>query len=86
MSFDEQDWNRPMMGSGAQGTVLERRSLISNDNGVVNRVTYPILSSDERCRGKFFTRGCRGMIEEIQIGGAATYMEVAAKSDINLFI
>ena len=67
MSFDEQDWNRPMMGSGARDTVLERRSTIENNDGVVNRLTYPILYTDAIYKGKFFTRGCRGMLESIQV-------------------
>ena len=33
-----------------------------------------------------FEYGADEMIEGVEIGGAATYMEVAAKSDINLFI
>lgn len=71
-SFDEEDWNRPVMGSGARDTVLERRSLISNDDDVVDRIVYPILGTDAIFKGKFFTRGCRGMIEQIQIYRTAT--------------
>ncbi len=33
-----------------------------------------------------FEYDTKDMIEGIEVGGAATYMEVAAKSDINLFI
>ncbi|MBA7619392.1 hypothetical protein ES703_26731 [subsurface metagenome] len=67
MSFDEQDWNRPVMGSGALGTALERRSLIHNSDGVVDRTAYPILYTSDIYKGKFFTRGMRGMLESIQV-------------------
>ncbi len=62
-SFDEQDWNRPMMGSGARDTVLERRSLVLN-NGAV-----PVMEAGSAivARGKFFTRGMRGFLETIEI-------------------
>jgi peroxiredoxin family protein len=33
-----------------------------------------------------FEYGTEDMIDGIEIGGAATYMEIAAKSDINLYI
>jgi len=67
MSYDEEDWNRPVMGSGARDTVRERRSTIENNDGVVDRTTYPIQYSSETYKGKFFTRGCRGMLESIQV-------------------
>jgi len=67
MSYDEQDWNRPVMGSGARDTVRERRSTIENNDGVVDRTLYPIQYSSAIYKGKFFTRGCRGMLESIQV-------------------
>lgn len=67
MSFDEQDWNRPVMGSGARDTVLERRSLMENDNGVVAPDAPPAFYTAIDNKGKFFPRGCRGMIQEIHV-------------------
>jgi len=64
---DHPDWWRPMGGQNSQDSTLERRSLIWNDNGVLDGVDPPAFYTCEEYVGKFFTRGCRGMIEEIQI-------------------
>lgn len=69
---DHPDWWRPMGGQNSQDSILERRSLIWNDDGVVSRTRFPILGTNALYKGKFFTRGCRGMIEEIQIYRTAT--------------
>lgn len=45
----------------------ERRSTILNDSGIVNGVVPPAFHTGPGYYGKFYTRGCRGMIEEIQI-------------------
>lgn len=60
---DHPDWWRPVGGSNAEDSVLERRSLISN-NGAV-----PIMEAGSAiaARGKFFTRGMRGFLEDIDI-------------------
>lgn len=72
MSFDEQDWWRPVGGSASHQGLLERRSLVWNDDGVVDRALFPILGTNAVYKGKFFPRGCRGMIEEILIYRTAT--------------
>jgi len=66
-SFDEEDWNRPIMGSGARDTVLERRSLVSNDDGILDGAVPAVFSQAGTYEGKFYTRGCRGMIEMLQL-------------------
>jgi len=60
---DHPDWWRPVGGSNAVDSVLERRSLISN-NGIL-----PIMEDGSviKGRGKFFTRGMRGFLEDIEI-------------------
>lgn len=69
---DHPDWWKNVGGSNAQDSILERRSLISNDDAVVDRTAYPILGTDAIYKGKFYTRGCRGMIEELQIWRTVT--------------
>ncbi len=64
---DHPDWWKNVGGSNAQDSTLERRSLIWNDNGIEDGIDPPAFFTCATDRGKFFTRGCRGMIEEIQI-------------------
>jgi len=64
---DHPDWWRPVGGSNAQDSTLERRSLIWNDNDVEAPDAPPESYTNEEYKGKFFTRGCRGMIEQIQL-------------------
>ena len=66
-SRDHPDWWKNVGGQNSQDSLLERRSLVWNDDAVVDRTLYPILASDEAYRGKFFTRGCRGKIEALQM-------------------
>lgn len=66
---DHPDWWRPVGGSNAQDSTLERRSLAWNDDGIV-APTVPAnyyTGGDVEAKGKFFTRGMRGMIEQIQV-------------------
>lgn len=56
-----------MGGSNAQDSTLERRSLVWNDNGIVNGTVPDDFYEAVTYKGKFFTRGCRGMIEQIQL-------------------
>jgi len=60
---DHPDWWRPMGGQNSLDSILERRSLISN-NGLV-----PIMEVGQSfvAKGKFFTRGMRGFLETIEI-------------------
>jgi len=66
-SIDEQDWWRPVGGSASQKGILERRSLVWNDSDIVNGMAPPANYTQIVDKGKFFTRGCRGMIEQIQV-------------------
>ena len=56
-----------MGGQNSQDSTLERRSLIWNDNNVETPDAPPAFSQAGEFEGKFFTRGCRGKIEEIQM-------------------
>lgn len=50
-----------------QSAYLERRSTIQNDNGIVAPAVPGVFDTGVAIRGKFFPRGCRGKIEEIQL-------------------
>jgi len=64
---DAPDWWRPVGGENSQDSTLERRSLIWNDNNIEDG-TIPAHFYDQPVRrGKFFTRGCRGLIEQLQL-------------------
>jgi hypothetical protein len=64
---DHPDWWRPVGGQNSQDSTLERRSLVWNDNDVVDGAAPPDFYTGEVFKGKFFTRGCRGMMEQLQI-------------------
>jgi len=64
---DHPDWWRPVGGQNSQDSILERRSLVWNDNDVEAPDAPPASYEDVDHKGKFFTRGCRGMIEQIGI-------------------
>lgn len=64
---DHPDWWVPVGGLNSAESVLERRSTIWNDNGVVPPAAPPSSTFGSEYRGKFFTRGCRGKIEQIQV-------------------
>lgn len=64
---DHPDWWKNVGGSNAQDSILERRSLAWNDNGIEDGQDPPAFYTDVIYKGKFFPRGMRGMIEEIQI-------------------
>ncbi|GAH63757.1 unnamed protein product, partial [marine sediment metagenome] len=73
-SEDHPDWWRPTGGQNSQDSILERRSTIWNDDGIVAPTIPDAFYEAAIYKGKFFTRGCRGMIEQIQlycIGDAA---------------
>lgn len=50
-----------------QSGYLERRSMVLNDNGVVAPNAPPATYTAVTYKGKFFPRGMRGKIEELQI-------------------
>jgi len=56
-----------MGGQNSQDSTLERRSLIWNDNDIEDGTVPGGISQAEIYKGKFFTRGCRGKIEELQL-------------------
>ena len=67
MAYDDIDWGRRTLGPTSYGSVLERRSLIWNDNWVVAPVAPPLNITGTAYYGKFFTRGCRGKIDALSI-------------------
>lgn len=66
-SEDHPDWWKNVGGSNARDSLLERRSLVYNDNGVEAPDLPPNIHTCEDGVGKFFSRGMRGKIEIIQI-------------------
>ena len=66
-SEDHPDWWRPMGGQNSQDSILERRSLVWNDDGILNGTVPDNIYDAEIYKGKFFTRGCRGMLEQLQL-------------------
>lgn len=62
-----EDYSSPVMGPNAKEMRTERRSTSSNDNGVVAPAAPPAFYTMEIFKGKFYTRGCRGMLEQLQI-------------------
>jgi len=78
-SRDHPDWWRPTGGQNSQDSILERRSLIWNDDGVVAPTVPDNFYTEVIYKGKFFTRGCRGMIESIQV-----YCEGNAFDDLTI--
>ena len=66
-SKDHPDWWRPMGGQNSQDSILERRSLIWNDNDIEDGTIPPAIYEDVHGKGKFYPRGCRGMLERIEI-------------------
>jgi len=73
---DHPDWWRPVGGQNSQDSTLERRSMVWNDNEIETPTVPPHTHIGIDDRGKFFPRGMRGKIEEIQLyctgNGAAT--------------
>ncbi|GAI88892.1 unnamed protein product, partial [marine sediment metagenome] len=66
-SEDHPDWWRPTGGQNSQDSILERRSRIWNDDGILDGVVPDNIYEAEEYKGKFFTRGCRGMLEQLQL-------------------
>lgn len=64
---DQPDFTLPTLGPISKESRLEWRSLMSNDNGIVDGETPPEKETGQAYRGKFFPRGCRGKIERIEI-------------------
>jgi len=64
---DHPDWWRPVGGSNSQDSTLERRSLIWNDDENILLVDRVRTETTDDWKGKFYTRGCRGKIEQLQI-------------------
>ena len=80
---DHPDWWKNIGGQNSQDSILERRSLIYNDSEILDGTDPAPLESAEIYKGKFFTRGCRGMIESIQIyceGDAADALTIRYSS------
>jgi len=78
-SRDHPDWWRPMGGQNSQDSILERRSLIWNDDGILDGAVPGAFYTGDDFKAKFFTRGCRGKIEQIQVyctGNAAAQIHI----------
>jgi len=68
---DHPDWWKNIGGQNSQDSILERRSTVSNDNGIEDG-TVPALSfHGDNYVGKFFSRGMRGKIERIEVYGSS---------------
>ena len=64
---DHPDWWRPVGGSNAQDSTLERRSTIWNDDDPTPPAAPIGVYTGQTYRAKFFSRGCRGKIERLEI-------------------
>lgn len=64
---DHPDWWRPIGGQNSQDSILERRSLVWNDNEVEAPNAPPAFKTAVDDYAKFFSRGARGKIERIEI-------------------
>ena len=64
---DHPDWWKNIGGQNSQDSILERRSLIWNDDGIEDGTVPALFVNPVNYTGKFFTRGCRGMLEQIQL-------------------
>jgi len=64
---DHPDWWKNIGGQNSQDSILERRSLIWNDNEIEDGAVPATFYEALIYKGKFFTRGCRGMIEQLQL-------------------
>ena len=49
------------------GAYTERRSTLSNDNGVTTPTAPPLSLTGTAFKGKFFPRGCRGYLREFHV-------------------
>jgi len=56
-----------MGGQNSQDSTLERRSLIWNDDNIEDGTVPANIYQAETGKGKFFTRGCRGNLQSLQI-------------------
>ncbi len=68
-----------MGGQNSQDSILERRSMLWNDNEVEAPDAPPSFWTGVEDKGKFFPRGCRGHIETIWV-----YCRRGAAGDIRL--
>lgn len=73
------DYLTPVLGPGHVSAVIERRSTIFNDSDLVDGAMPPSSYTEETYQGKFYPRGCRGMLEQLQI-----YCKRTGAGDIEL--
>lgn len=64
---DQPDWWKNVGGENSQDSILERRSLIWNDDNIEDGAVPGAFYDAIIYKGKFFTRGCRGMLEQLQL-------------------
>jgi len=64
---DHPDWWRPVGGANSLDSVLERRSVVYNDDRDMIPADQDRKEANYARSGKFFPRGMRGMIERIEI-------------------
>jgi len=64
---DHPDWWKNIGGQNSQDSILERRSLVWNNNEIEDGTVPALFVNPVNYTGKFFTRGCRGMLEQIQL-------------------
>jgi len=68
--YDDMDWGPRTLGPRSFGSVRERRSTIWNDDENLPAAVRDRTETTAELKGKFFPRGCRGMIEQLQIYSA----------------
>lgn len=61
------DYHASVLGAGVVPASVERRSTLLNDNEVTAPTAPPSNHTATTYKGKFFPRGCRGMLEEVLI-------------------
>ncbi|GAH42895.1 unnamed protein product, partial [marine sediment metagenome] len=64
---DHPDWWTPVGGQNSQDSILERRSVVYNDDRDMDPADQERAAANYAHSGKFFPRGMRGMIERIEI-------------------
>lgn len=67
MSYDDRDWGPRTLGPTSYGSVLERRDVLWNDGNPAPPAAPPAIYTGVTHYSKFFTRGCRGKLDYLEI-------------------
>jgi len=66
-SRDHPDWWKNVGGSNSQDSTLERRSLVWNDDNILDGAVPAVFHTGLEWKAKFFSRGMRGKIERVWV-------------------